>query len=181
MGTRGRGAEAWDRGEEVQEREARGTEGRNRIIPDPQHLGHGLGRAEEASSAGERGRISPELPSTRCLPSHSPGCLAGVLPQSGKQCLLPQLASEEFPPSLLEGWGGGILPASAVLGFLGTPLPPATMLGSPKSVFGGIEIYSWELLPEDARHLNSSRSWSPWRPGPAALSPTMSVGVSLRL
>lgn len=71
MGTRGRGDQTWDLGEEAQEREAGGPEGGNGIW-DPEHLQHGLGQAAEASRAagpGEGGgRISQGTPLCPLLP-----------------------------------------------------------------------------------------------------------------
>lgn len=85
MGTRGRGDQTWDLGEEAQEREAGGPEGGNGIW-DPEHLQHGLGQAAEASRAaglGEGGAgFHRELPCALSFPSHSLGCLERVLPQS---------------------------------------------------------------------------------------------------
>ena len=81
MGTRGRGDQTWDLGEEAQEREAGGPEGGNGIW-DPEHLGHGLGQAAEASRAVGAPGFHRELPGALSFPSHSLGCLERVFPQS---------------------------------------------------------------------------------------------------
>lgn len=136
MGTRGRGDQTWDLGEEAQEREAGGPEGGNGIW-DPEHLQHGLGQAAEASRAagpGEGGgRISQGTPLCPLLPLPLPWLSGKGAPTKLKaQCLLPQLWRGFLPLSLK----GGGYPACCCSPWLSLdPPPPAAMLRYLKSVW----------------------------------------------